>query len=470
MSTTVKMPSRFEVWPLTRLKRYARNAKLHPQDQIERIAASMLEFGFNAPILVDSATEEIIAGHGRLSAAEYLKLESAPVMVLDHMTDVQRRAYILADNRLGEGVGWDETMLAEEMRALDAEGFDLDLTGFDDEEIEGLLIGDEDGDEPPGDPESVPPVPKRNVTRRGDLWVLGGHRLICGDSTKLADVERVAPVGSIECMWTDPPYNVAYEGTAGKIQNDDMSDSAFRQFLHDAFMCAFVVMKPGGAAYVAHADTEGLNFRGAFKDAGFKLSSCLIWRKNSLVLGRSDYQWQHEPVLYGWKEGAAHRWYGARNKTTMVEFAGGIFSQIGERQWQIKLGEHTLIVEGDNLLVSEARPSVINVEKPKRNADHPTMKPVDLIVRFLVNSTKTGDEVLDLFGGSGSTMIACEQIGRLARLVELDEKFCDVIVRRWQEYTGKDAYLDGDGQSFNDIAAERLAANDNGEADGAAAA
>ena len=456
---------RIELWPVERLKPYDRNARTHSPDQVAKIAASIAEFGFTNPILVDSA-DGIIAGHGRLAAATELGLPEVPVIVLDHLTDAQRRAYILADNRLAELAGWDNGMLAGELLALKDEGFDIGLAGFSDEELAELL-GEVDVEQldPKADEDEVPAEPVRPIARRGDIWILGRHRLICGDSTMLDDVEAVVGDTPVECMWTDPPYNVAYEGTAGSIKNDDMEDGQFRQFLTDAFVTAFAVMKPGGAAYVAHADTEGYNFRGAFKDAGFKLSGCLIWRKNSLVLGRSDYQWQHEPILYGWKEGAAHRWYGERNKTMIAEFEGQTFEQVGDRAWQIRIGEQTLIVEGEGLTVRDARPTVVTEEKPKRNAEHPTMKPVALIERYLLNSTKPGDVVLDLFGGSGSTLIACEKLGRAARLVELDEKFVDVIVRRWQDYTGKAAKLESTGQSFSEVSAKRSAANDNDEAD-----
>lgn len=453
-----KLAHRIEVWPVDRLKPYERNARTHSPEQVAKIAASLAEFGFVNPVLVDSS-DGIIAGHGRMMAARSLGLTDVPVIVLDHLTDAQRRAYILADNKLAELAGWDRDMLANELAELEAGGYDLDVIGFSEDELTELFTDPEDLAPPVGNEDDVPGIPIKPTSVRGDVWVMGRHRLVCGDSTSLNDVEKVAAVGSIECMWTDPPYNVAYEGTAGKIQNDDMEDSQFRQFLLDAFMCAFVVMKPGGAAYVAHADTEGLNFRGAFIEAGFKLSSCVIWRKNSLVLGRSDYQWQHEPVLYGWKEGAAHRWYGERNKTTIMEFGGGMFDQVGENAWQIKLGEHTLLIEGKDLQVSEPRSTIISEEKPKRSSEHPTMKPVPLIERFLANSTKPGDTVLDLFGGSGSTLIACEKLGRLARLVELDEKYCDVIVRRWQEYTGREAALESTGQIFNDVASGRAKAD-----------
>lgn len=460
------MARRIELWPVDRLQPYARNARTHSDAQVAKIAASMTEYGFTNPVLVDSS-DGIIAGHGRLMAAKQLGMTEVPVVVLDYLSDEQRRAYILADNRLALDAGWDEEMLAAELAQLQEDGFDLGLTGFDENEIDRLLDGfAEDGDDAGHDDDAVPDVPATPVSVQGDVWVLGQHRVICGDSTMLDDIDRLVAGELIECMWTDPPYNVAYESKlAGSIKNDSMGDGQFHQFLLDAFTTAFTVMKPGGAAYVAHADTEGLNFRSAFKLAGFKLSGCLIWRKNSLVLGRSDYQWQHEPILYGWKEGAALRWYGARNKTTMVEFEGSLFEQVQENVWQIRLGEQTLIIEGEGLTVRDAYPSVITEEKPKRSAEHPTMKPVPLIERFLLNSTTKGDTVLDLFGGSGSTLIACEKLGRKARLCELDEKFVDVIVRRWQEFTGRPAVLESTGERFAAVELQRRSANDNAPAE-----
>jgi DNA modification methylase len=448
----MKFPENLEHWPLGRFKPYDKNARTHSPDQIEQIAASMREFGFTNPILAD-ADNGIIAGHGRLEAAKLLGLATAPVIVLGHLTPEQRRAYVLADNKLALNAGWDDALLASELRALQDIDFDLSLIGFSDDELAALLpeIGEEEGT---GDEEEVPETPVHPVTRIGDVWILGRHRLICGDSTSAQVLDTLCDGELIECLWTDPPYNVAYEGKAGSIKNDNMEDGAFRQFLYDAFVNAFTVMAAGGAVYVAHADTEGLNFRAAFRDAGFKLSSCVIWKKNSLVLGRSDYQWQHEPILYGWKEGAAHRWYGARNKTTIAEFEGGVFSQIGTDQWQISIGNQTLLIEGKGIEVSEAYPSVVLEEKPKRNAEHPTMKPVALIERFLRNSTKINDTVLDLFGGSGSTLIACEKLGRRSRLVELDEKFCDVIVKRWQEFSGKKAVHAATGERFDSLVAK----------------
>lgn len=455
---SVSIPRNLELWHVERLKPYDRNARTHSATQISKIAASMAEFGFTNPVLVDSK-DGIIAGHGRLLAAKELGLSEVPVIVLDHLTDAQRRAYIIADNQLATLSGWDSDILAKEIAALAAEGFDVGLVGFSDEELREFLWHNDDDVVAIGsqDEDAIPEVRQQPVSRRGDLWILGNHRVICGDSTSIDDIDMLTSGQIIECLWTDPPYNVAYEGSAGSIKNDDMEDGEFRQFLKDAFTSAFSAMKAGAAAYVAHADTEGYNFRGAFRDAGFKLSGCLVWKKNALVLGRSDYQWQHEPILYGWKPGAAHRWYGNRNKTTITEFEDGeVLRQIADTKFQLSLGEQTLIISGDNLTIEEARPSVTLEEKPKRSAEHPTMKPVPLIERYLLNSTVLNDTVLDLFGGSGSTLIACEKLGRRAFLCELDEKFVDVIVRRWQEYTGKVARLEATGQTFLEIETDRV--------------
>lgn len=257
--------------------------------------------------------------------------------------------------------------------------------------------------------------------------------------------------------WTDPPYNVAYETKAGKIDNDDLEDAQFRQFLLRLFSAAYHVMKPGAAIYVAHADTEGLNFRATFRDAGFKLSGCLIWRKDSLVLGRSDYQWQHEPILYGWKPGAAHRWFGGRKQTTVTEYSAdnSVFTQRVDGRYEISLGDRVLLVDG-TAQVEELIPSVILQAKPKRSEGHPTMKPVALIERMLRNNAKKGNTVLDVCGGSGSTLMACDSLGMRARLSELSPGYVDVIVKRWQDFTGKRATLEATGQTFDEVAADRL--------------
>jgi len=415
MSTpNIAMANRIEIWQTSRLIPYDRNARTHSPEQVDKIAASIAEFGFTNPILVDSA-DGIIAGHGRLLAAQRLGLSEVPVVVLDHLTEAQRRAYILADNRLALDAGWDVEMLAQELEALQAMDFDLDLTGFNQEEIAKYL--DINEPEPPGDPEEVPTVAKFPTSCPGDLWILGKHRLLCGSATTITDVERLVNGELVDMMWTDPPYNVAYKGKtkdALEIQNDSMGNEDFRQFLLDAYLSAYAVLKPGGAVYVAHADSEGENFRGAMRESGLLVKQCLVWVKSCMVMGRQDYQWKHEPILYGWKEGAAHTWLSDRKQTTVLEF-----------------------------------------NKPTRNGEHPTMKPVDLVEYCIRNHIGPGGSVIDLFGGSGTTLIAAENIGARAFLTELDPLYVDVIVRRWQEFTGKEAILESDGWTFAEAVERR---------------
>lgn len=436
---------------------YARNARTHPDWQIAQIAGSILEFGFTNPVLV-GPDGVIIAGHGRLLAAQRLGLERVPVIVLGHLSEAQRRALVIADNRIAENAGWDEDLLRAELAALHDDGFDLDVLGFSDEDLAELLEGgleEEALPAPPGDPEFVPDPPPEPVTRTGDLWILGEHRVLCGDATRAADLDRLAAGRLCDAMWTDPPYNVAYEGKAGRIANDDLSPGDFARFLVSAFSAAAAVLNPGAAVYVAHADTEGLAFRRAFRDAGFKLSGCLVWVKPSLVLGRSDYQWRHEPILYGWKPGAPHRWFGGRAKTTVFEKPGQPVRIMPDGTVQVDAGGQVLVISGRDLSVEAFDGSVIRAEKPARNAEHPTMKPVALVLEMLENSTRRGDLVLDPFGGSGSTLIACHRSGRAARLVELEPRFVDVIVERWQTFTGLRAVHEGDGRSFAEVAAAR---------------
>ncbi len=412
-SAAVTLPRRFEHWHVDRLRPYDKNPRTHSEEQIRKLVASLREFGFTNPILVDSK-DGIVAGHGRLVAAKAIGMTEVPVVVLDHLTDAQRRAYIIADNRLALDAGWDEDLLAAELADLKLDGFDLGLTGFDGEELDGIFAAADSQLDGPVDEEDVPAPPATPVSRTGDLWTLGRHQLLCGDATSADDVGRLMGRRLAHCLWTDPPYNVCYEGAAGTIQNDNQDPAAFAAFLGTAFTNGINVMRPGAAAYICHAETEGLAFRTAFVEAGFKLSSCLIWRKNSLVLGRSDWQWAHEPILYGWKPGAAHSWYGGRDKTTVLE-----------------------------------------ENKPTRNAEHPTMKPVALVERMVVNSTKTGHLVLDLFSGSGSTLIACERTARLARLLEIDPRFVDVAVRRWEQFTNRTAVLEGTDETFAELQAKR---------------
>ena len=378
---------------------YAKNSRTHSEAQVAQIAGSIKEFGFNNPVLIDE-DNGIIAGHGRVMAAQKLGLQAVPCIRLAHLSDTQRKAYVIADNRLALNAGWDDQMLTVELQELDGESFDLSLLGFEADELNALLnpIKETEG---LTDEDEVPEVPEEPKTKPGDIYKLGRHRLMCGDSTSIDAVEKLVDGSLVDILITDPPYNVAYEGSNGlKIKNDNMADDQFRQFLRDAFVSADAVMKPGAVFYIWHADLEGFNFRGACKDTGWTVRQCLIWNKDSLVMGRQDYHWKHEPCLYGWKEGSGHLWATDRKQTTILEF-----------------------------------------KKPKKNDVHPTMKPVELIEYQLLNNTKGADIVLDLFGGSGSTLIAAEKNGRVARLMELDPRYCDVIVKRWEDFTGQKAEL-----------------------------
>lgn len=392
---------------------YAKNSRTHSDAQIAQIAASIKEFGFVNPVLIDEQ-DGIIAGHGRVMAARKLGINEVPCIRLAHLTENQKRAYVIADNKLALNAGWDEEMLKLEIKDLEASDFDISLLGFDAEELENIMDEPETTEGLTEDDE-VPEPPEDPITVLSDVWILGKHRLMCGDSTSVSDLEKLTD-GQLVDMWlTDPPYNVAYEGKtkdALKIKNDEMGDDQFRQFLRDAYTAADMVMKPGAVFYIWHADSEGYNFRGAAHDAGWKVRQCLIWKKSSMVMGRQDYHWKHEPCLYGWKEGAGHLWASDRKQTTILEF-----------------------------------------EKPSRNGEHPTMKPVALFEYQMLNNTKGGDLVLDSFGGSGTTLIAAEKNGRTAMLMELDPKYCDVIVKRWQEFTGKDAIHKASGKTYNEMAA-----------------
>ena len=389
---------------------YALNSRTHSDDQVAQIAASIREFGFTNPILIDESNG-LIAGHGRLLAARKLELEEVPSIVLSGLSDAQKRAYVIADNQLALNAGWDIERLKLEIDHLKSVDFDIDLLGFDMDFIDSLnpidstdgLTDEDECGEPPVDP----------VTVLGDIWVMGKHRLVCGDSTS-TDALGVLCNGREVDMWlTDPPYNVAYEGKtkdARTIKNDSMADGDFRQFWRDCYVAADTVMKAGAVFYIWHADSEGYNFRGAAYDAGWKVRQCLIWKKSTMVMGRQDYHWKHEPCLYGWKDGSGHLWAADRKQTTILEF-----------------------------------------DKPARNGEHPTMKPVALFEYQMLNNTKGGDIVLDSFGGSGTTLIAAEKNGRVAYLMELDPKYCDVIIKRWQDFTGKEAVHESTGDKFNDM-------------------
>ena len=327
--------TRIELWKTERLVPLERNPRTHSDDQIDQIAASMREFGFLWPIIVNGETRQIVAGNGRYLAAVRLGLPMVPVVEERHLTPLQRRAFIIADNKIALNAGWPNELLAEELPALGSLGFDLGITGFNEDEIAEILASVEPPvvDEPP-----LPPLPEKPISRKGDLWILGNHRILCGDATRLLDLHTVLEGKLADAVWTDPPYNVDYEGGAGTIQNDALTDEDFARFLKEAFASLILSMRAGAPIYVAHSDTGGFTFRRCFIEAGFKLASCLIWRKNALVLSRGDYHWQHEPILYGWKPGAPHRWYGARDKTTILEFDGPPFQQVGVQEWQIVLG------------------------------------------------------------------------------------------------------------------------------------
>ena len=370
---------------------YVNNARTHSKEQITKLRSSLREFGFINPVIIDR-DYNIIAGHGRVMAAKEENITEVPCVFVDHLTEAQKKAYIIADNRFALDAGWDEEMLKLEIEALQDMAFDLSLTGFDDAELSKLFETDDVKDDE-FDVEAE--LQKPTKTQIGDIWLLGKHKLVCGDSTKAETFAILMNDEKANLVITDPPYNVNYEGSAGKIKNDNMENDKFYHFLLDAFTNTEKAMADDASIYVFHADTEGLNFRKAFKDAGFYLSGTCIWEKQSLVLGRSPYQWQHEPVLFGWKRKAKHQWYTGRKESTIWKF-----------------------------------------DKPKKNGEHPTMKPIPLLAYPIMNSSMTNCIVLDPFGGSGSTLIACEQTGRFCRTIELDEKFCDVIVSRYIEQIG----------------------------------
>lgn len=384
---------RIEYIPIEDIKPYENNAKLHPQEQIQQIKNSILEFGFDDPIAVWK-DNVIIEGHGRLIAAQELGYKEIPVIRLDNLTDEQRRAYTLVHNKLTMNSGFDIEMLNIELGGIDR----IDMSDF------GFEFEPSFGDSAPVEAvedDFEAELPEEPKSKLGDIYQLGRHRLMCGDSTNAEQVKVLTNGELVDMLITDPPYNVAYEGkTKDKltIQNDSMEDSAFRQFLKDAFAAANEVMKPGAVFYIWHADSEGYNFRGACHDIGWQVREVLIWNKNSMVLGRQDYQWKHEPCLYGWKDGASHLWASDRKQTTVIDF-----------------------------------------NKPNKSDIHPTMKPVGLFDYQIQNNTKGGDIVLDLFNGSGTTIIACEQNGRKAYCMELDPKYVDAAIDRWEKFTGQKA-------------------------------
>lgn len=384
---------RYENVEIEKLIPYKNNARTHSDEQIEKIAKSMKEFGFINPVLVDGDLN-VIAGHGRILGAKKLGMKEVPCLFIENLTEEQKRAYIIADNRLAEDAGWDKELLKIELEDLKNMNFDITLTGFELEDFDFSMdeteVIEDEFDET---------VPEEPTSKKGEIYKLGKHFLMCGDSTDINDVEKLMNGVKADMLLTDPPYNVDYEGGTGlTIQNDNMDDETFREFLRVSFFNANSVMKEGAVFYIWHADSEGYNFRGACHDIGWKVRQCLIWCKNTLVMGRQDYHWKHEPCLYGWKEGASHLWASDRKQTTVLEF-----------------------------------------DRPSVSKEHPTMKPVGLFDYLIKNNTKKDDIVLDLFAGSGTSIIACEQNGRIAYSMELDPKYVDVIISRWEKLTGQQA-------------------------------
>ena len=390
-----KTTTEMQLIPLGKLVPYVNNARTHSPEQLTKLRSSLREFGFINPVIIDRDFN-VIAGHGRIAAAKEEGITEVPCVFVDYLTEAQKKAYILADNRMALDAGWDEELLRIEIESLQGADFDVSLTGFGADEIADLFAGDGEKDVKDDDFDLSAALEKAAFVERGDIWTVGRHRLLCGDATSAEDVAALMDGKKANLIVTDPPYNVAFKSGSGlSIQNDSMENGEFYTFLYNSFQNMAEHLEKGGAAYVFHADTEGLNFRKAFVDAGFHLAGVCIWVKNSLVLGRSDYQWQHEPVLYGFLKNGKHPWYSDRKQTTI---------------W--------------------------NYDKPKRNKNHPTSKPLDLLGYPISNSSQENAIVLDTFGGSGSTLMACEQTNRICHMMELDEKYASVILRRYVEDTG----------------------------------
>jgi DNA modification methylase len=400
-----KTTTEMQLISIDKLVPYVNNARTHSAEQILKLRSSLREFGFVNPIIIDREFN-VIAGHGRLMAAKEEGIEEVPCVFVDYLTDAQKKAYILADNRMAMDAGWDEELLKIEMEELQNLGYDLEFTGFDEKELADLF-GVDDKEVKEDEFDLTAALEKASFVERGDVWFVGKHKLMCGDATSSEDVAKLMEDKKANLILTDPPYNVAFKSSDGlTIQNDSMDNNDFYEFLYLSFKNMADHLENGGAAYVFHADTEGLNFRKAFIDAGFHLAGCCIWVKDSLVLGRSDYQWQHEPVLYGFLQNGKHPWYSDRKQTTI---------------W--------------------------NFDKPKKNSNHPTSKPLDLLAYPINNSTQANAIVIDTFGGSGSTLMACEQMNRICYTMELDEKYASVILRRYVEDTNdsENVYVIRDG-------------------------
>ena len=406
-----KTTTEMQLVPLSKLVPYINNARTHSPEQITKLRSSLREFGFVNPVIIDR-DYGIIAGHGRVMAAKEEGIEEVPCVFVDYLTEAQKKAYIIADNRFAQDAGWDEELLRIEIEALQGMDFDVGLTGFNDDEIADLFDANGKSEAEDDDFDLSAALEKASFVQRGDIWTVGRHRLMCGDATSTEDVAALMDDKKANLIVTDPPYNVDFKSSNGlSIKNDKLENDKFYKFLLAAFHNMAANLEKGGAAYVFHADTEGLNFRRAFIDAGFHLAGCCIWVKNSLVLGRSDYQWQHEPVLYG-------------------------FLQNGKHYWSKNAGR--------------SQTTIWNFDKPKKNKNHPTSKPLDLLAYPIGNSSRENSIVIDTFGGSGSTMMACEQTNRICYTMELDEKYASVILRRFVENGGdpKGVYVIRNGEKY----------------------
>lgn len=404
-----------EQWRIERLIPRVTNPRTHSAHQIAQIAASMRQWGWTNPVLVGTEGD-IVAGHARVLAARLLGMTEVPVIVLRRLSEAQRRALVIADNQLALNAGWDEELLRVELAALKEEDFDLDLLGFDDGEL-AQLLAEEQAAAAVVDEDETPEAPLVATSIPGDLWVMGSHRLLCGDACQPESVSRLTNGELAGLVFTDPPYNVDYEGYTGehlKIAGDQMTAAEFRKFLGQMARNCRAVMRPDASLYICHASSWQREFQNALEAAGLQIRCQIIWAKNTFAWGFGRYKFQHEPIFYCHLGGHKDAWYGDKTQSTL---------------WQ--------------------------QNKPSANRLHPTMKPVELVERALGNSSRAGEVVVDLFGGSGSTLIGCERQGRSARLMEIDPRYADVICRRWEAYTGKSAVLDGEGQAFAEVALAR---------------